>query len=345
MRNRRDFLQEFLKWPPCAALAVAAGGCSARRGSDPGSDQEVQHWSSAAYRKPSRSAVAIMKVPAYIPGPMAEAIRRGIELCGLKVQGYRILLKPNLVEGDPQGLINTHSSVVAAAIEVFRSLGASEVAVGEGCGHQRDTEYILEVSGLLEMLDSMKVRFIDLNLDDVSAVPLKSYYMGVRRLYFPDSLRQFDLIVSMPKMKTHHWVGVTLSMKNLFGLVPGRIYGWPKNFLHQHDIGRSIIDINSTVPAEFAIVDGIVGMQGNGPIQGTAKAMGFLAMGRDPVAVDATCCRLMGIDPERIEYLRIAARFLGNLHSAAIALTGERIEDLAAPFELPPGFESLRHEP
>jgi uncharacterized protein (DUF362 family) len=259
----------------------------------------------------------------------------------LNVKGLRILLKPNLVESDSQGLINTHAKVVGAAIEVLRSLGAAEVKVGEGCGHQRDTEYILEVSGLLDLLSSLKVPFIDLNIDDVSPTPLRSYYMAVRKLYFPNSLRQFDLIISMPKMKTHHWVGVTLSMKNLFGLVPGRIYGWPKSFLHQHDIGRSIIDINSTMPAGFAIVDGIIGMQGNGPIQGDAKSMGILVMGSDSVAVDATCCRLMGIAPERIDYLRTAGAFLGNLRLQEIEQRGESWQPLASPFELPPGFESL----
>jgi len=112
----------------------------------------------------------------------------------------------------------------------------------------------------------------------------------------PTVLRQFDMIVSMPKMKTHHWAGVTLSMKNLFGLVPGRIYGWPRISCIKHDIGRSIVDINATNPGGLRYRGWNRGMQGNGPIQGTAKSMGLLAMGRDAVAVDATCCRLMGID-------------------------------------------------
>jgi uncharacterized protein (DUF362 family) len=341
MKNRRDFLQDILKWPPCTGLALAAAACRAPQDVTQKAGLEIQHWTPSAYRKPLRSHVAILKAPGYSSTHIMESIRRGFDLCGLKIKGLRVLLKPNLVEGDSQGLINTHANVVAAAIEVLRSLGAAEVKVGEGCGHQRDIEYILEVSGLLDLLAAMKVPFVDLNLDDVSPVPLKSFYMGLRKLYFPDALRQFDLIISMPKMKTHHWVGVTLSMKNLFGLVPGRIYGWPKSFLHMHDIGRSIIDINSTVPAGFAIVDGIIGMQGNGPIQGDAKAMGILVMGSDLVAVDATCCRLMGIAPELIEYLQMAGSFLGNLRHQDIEQRGESVKALASPFELPPGFESL----
>src|SRR5262245_66568541 len=93
----------------------------------------------------------------------------------------------------------------------------------------------------------------------------------------------------MPKLKTHHWAGVTLSLKNMFGVVPGSVYGWPKNALHWAGIHGSILDINSSLPIpQFAIVDGIVGMEGNGPLQGQAKQSGVLILGEDLVAVDAT---------------------------------------------------------
>ena len=107
-------------------------------------------------------------------------------------------------------------------------------------------------------------------------------------------------------MKTHHWTGATLSMKNLFGVVPGGVYGWPKNVLHWAGIHECIADLHALFPRQFAIVDGIVGMEGNGPIQGTPKPAGVLVAGGDPVAVDATCCRIMQIDPLQIGYLRLA---------------------------------------
>ena len=93
-------------------------------------------------------------------------------------------------------------------------------------------------------------------------------------------------------------------MKNFFGLVPGSVYGWPKNELHQVGIDESIVELNRIFRRTFAIVDGIVGMEGNGPIQGTPKPVGVLVMGSDLPAVDATCCRIMGIDPSRVEYLQ-----------------------------------------
>ena len=146
----------------------------------------------------------------------------------------------------------------------------------------------------------------------------------------------------MPKLKTHHWAGMTLSMKNLFGIVPGVKYGWPKNFLHWHGINESIVDINSTIRSHFAIVDGIVGMEGNGPIQGTPKPVGVLVFGDDPVAVDATCARVRGLNPEKIDYLRNAGEFLGNLDPAGIRQLGERVSQVIQPFEIIEIFAILR---
>ena len=83
-----------------------------------------------------------------------------------------------------------------------------------------------------------------------------------------------DSIVSLPKLKTHHWAGMTCSLKNLFGVVPGAIYGWPKNVLHFRGIDNSILDIAPTDPPQLAIVDAIVGMEGDGPIMGRAKPVG-----------------------------------------------------------------------
>jgi uncharacterized protein (DUF362 family) len=142
-------------------------------------------------------------------------------------------------------------------------------------------------------------------------------------------------------MKTHHWVGATLSMKNLFGVVPGGVYGWPKNVLHWAGIEESIADLHRAFPRQLAIVDGIVGMEGNGPIQGTPKQMGIIVAGNDPVAVDATCCRIMKIDPERIGYLRLVAEG-GRLKEGNIRQIGESITSVAAPFELIPQFRGLR---
>jgi uncharacterized protein (DUF362 family) len=120
--------------------------------------------------------------------------------------------------------------------------------------------------------------------------------------------------------------------------------GWPKNVLHWAGIEECIADLHALFPRQFAIVDGIVGMEGNGPIQGPPKRVGALIAGRDPVAVDATCCRIMRIDPLKIQYLRLAARERAHITEDGIAQTGERIEDVATPFALIPEFRHIRLE-
>ncbi len=138
----------------------------------------------------------------------------------------------------------------------------------------------------------------------------------------------------MAKMKTHHWAGITLSMKNLFGVMPGIVYGWPKNVLHVQGIARSILDINATLRPHFAIVDGIVGMEGDGPIMGTPRQAGMLVMGRNLPAVDATCARAMGIDPYKIPYLKAADNWLGPINETLIAQRGEPLADVRKDFLL-----------
>jgi uncharacterized protein (DUF362 family) len=225
----------------------------------------------------------------------------------------------------------------------FLRLGAAEVIVAEGAGHRRDTEYLLGASGLDAVLRERRVRFVDLNLDRVEEVALPTSFTALGRLWLPRTVLDADLFVSMPKLKTHHWAGVTLSMKNLFGIVPGAIYGWPKNVLHQAGIPGSIVDINAALAMpRLAIVDGIVGMEGNGPIQGEARAAGVVVIGDDLPAVDATGARLMGADPERVDHLRWAGDFLGNVAEERIEQLAESPARFRQDFALPPGFATLR---
>lgn len=283
------------------------------------------------------SAVAVLKASNY-EQDLTRLILDGVALCGLSVKDKRIVLKPNLVEFDGATAINTHPRLVAAAFEAFRSLGASSVVIAEGPGHRRDTLCLTEEAGYWSEFKALDDHFVDLNRDNVKAI---SNFLGDDKFYFPETILSADLIVSMPKMKTHHWAGATLSMKNFFGIVPGAVYGWPKNILHHKGIPASIAALNRQFRNTFAIVDGIVGMEGNGPIQGTPKEMGVLAFGSDLVAVDATCCRLMGINPELIEYLQMT-KDLGALAEAQIEMRGEIASALRQDFELIPQFAHMR---
>ena len=325
--RRRDFL----KYTALGSIGTTLGGC-----------QSSPRWQREAFRKKAVSRVAILAAKGY-DQRLKDVVLRGIDLCRVQVKGKRIVLKPNLVEFDPKGVINTNPAVIEAAVDAFRTLGAAEVIVAEGPGHRRDNEYLLAASGLYDVIREHKVRYVDLNTDDIRAAPVRSSYTNFKQLYLPETLFNADLLVSMPKLKTHHWAGVTLSMKNLFGIIPGAVYGWPKNILHWQGIDNSILDINSSLPLpQFAIIDGIVGMEGNGPLQGVAKPAGVLIFGDDFVSVDASAARLMNLEPRKVNYLATAGDFLGNLSAEKIEQIGEKLETLQQDFEVIESLKSLK---
>ena len=309
-------------WLAASAAALVATGC-------------------ARPAHPAPSETTIVRAPAY-DQRLYDIVRRLVAAEGLAVKGRPVVIKPNLVEFEPGTAINTHPLLVHAACEAFRALGASQVTIAEGPAHRRDTLDMAEAAGYFQTIPGFEDMFVDLNVDEVTLVDLPQRFSRLKRVYLPNTVLGAALLVSMPKMKTHHWAGATLSMKNLFGVVPGGVYGFPKNVLHWAGIPESIADLHSVFPRAFTLVDGIVGMEGNGPIQGVAKPMGVLVAGADPVAVDATCCRLMRLDPARMEYMRLAAGEPDRLAESNVRQRGESIASLAQPFALIPQFRGLR---
>jgi len=260
----------------------------------------------------------------------------------VRLKDKRVVLKPNLVEFHRDKVINTNPLVVSAVIELCKREGAAEIVVAEGPGHWRNVEYLVAESGLGDVLKQHNVSFVDLNHDQPVKTPNLGRLTGLDYLYLSRTVARAEVLISLPKLKTHHWAGATLSLKNLFGTLPGICYGWPKNELHWRGIDNSIVDIALTRTPELAIVDGIVGMEGDGPLNGSAKPFGALIMGCDLLAVDATCCRLMELDPEQIGYLVLGhAKKLGRMHEAEIPQLGETIASLAQPFETVPHLQKM----
>jgi uncharacterized protein (DUF362 family) len=291
-------------------------------------------------QRPKRSRVAILHVEQYSQ-QIDQILAAGLRLFPINVQGKTVVLKPNLVDYIPGNAINTHPLLVLAAAESFRRMGAKSVLVAEGPGHQRDTLLVLSQSGYQQSLRDERIRFVDLNRDELIRTPLRASYMGMKDLWLPRTVLEADFLVSMPKIKAHHWSGVTLSMKNMFGVVPGARYGWPKNILHWKGIQESILDLCATVPVRFVIADGIVAMEGNGPLNGTPRPLGKIVLADDPVAADATCARLMGFEPDRIVHIHEGAKFLGNSAPALIDQVGEALTPPTTPFRVVPEFQYL----
>ena len=204
--TRREFIAA------AAAVPLLATACTRRP------------YDAGAFALPARSAVGLFPAADY-DADFADIILRGFHELRVDMRGRHVFLKPNMVEYEIATAINTHPHVVAGTAIACRRAGAASVTVGEGPGHRRDIEYLLSNTGLNDQLREERIAFVDLNHDDVEIVPLRSSFTGASELVLPVSLLRADLVVSMPKLKTHHWAGMTCSMKNLFGTVPGAVYG------------------------------------------------------------------------------------------------------------------------
>jgi len=299
------------------------------------------HWLIAGYRRELRgpqSAVAIVACPDYRRNLLPPLERLWDLADGPDVRGRRVLIKPNLVDAISGRPVTTDPRVVEALIQLLWRRGALAVTVADAPAFRRDPLPILVGSGLSDVLASGIVPFVDLNDDDTVRCPLRDRYMPrLDHLFLPRTFVEADVVISAPKMKTHHWAGVSLSLKNLFGVLPGIKYGWPKNLLHQNGIPASIAALYASFPFDFAVVDGVVGMEGDGPLFGDPVPSGVLVGGRDGVAVDATCARLMGFDPRQIEHLSFMGwAGLGVTDPRRIELRGDRLPDLTRKYEHPP---------
>ena len=292
-------------------------------------------------RRPKRSRVAILSADQYsdrLEGLLTNALR----LFTLNVRGKTVLLKPNLVDflAGRRHQYSSHAGpgrrrIVPSAGRKIRSRGGRP---GSSARYATGSSQ----SGYQSLLREQGLRFVDLNRDELVRTRVRASYGSINSLWLPRAVLEADFLVSMPKIKAHHWSGVTLSLKNMFGVVPGARYGWPKNILHWNGIQQSILDLCATVPIHFVIADGVVAMEGNGPLSGTPRRLGTIVLADDPVAADATCAKLMGFDPDRIVHIAEASRFLGNSSVQRIDQVANPLVPPRVPFEVVPDFRYLQ---
>ncbi len=323
--SRRTFLQA-----SAVLLAGSALGACDEAMPEPSAQQK-------SMKRTERSKVLIVEKSNYedLDQVMLDAWKQ----VGPDVKGKSVFLKVNLVDFRGDLPVFTNPALVGAAIQALKAAGAAKIRVGDGPALSRDTEQIAKLTGLFDMCQKESVEFVDLNVDDLQKVVNPLNFTGVSEFLLPKSVMTADLLISTPKLKTHHWAMMTCSMKNMFGVVPGRKYGWPKNMLHVKGIDLSVVDLVSMLKPGFAIVDGIVAMEGDGPLNGKAKQMHVIVMGDDPVAVDTVCANCMQLPVHKISYLNLAGKVLGNNNLSQIDVIGSSIDSVKKKFLLPPNYE------
>lgn len=335
--SRRQFIKIAATQGAAAAGAASIlNGCGTRIGQvhlpEPSTAQ-------MAKRRQGDSYIYTGHYESYDDDIFAAALKGGLTNIDLpNLKNKTVLIKPNMVDYWPGQPITTNPQVLKAAVDLANHLGAKEIIIGEAPGHMRDTELLLETSGLGAMVKKLGLRFVDLNLDDIEAVPNPNGFSPLKEIYLPKTALHADALISVPKLKTHHWARITCSMKNLYGCVPGRKYGWPKNILHFSGIDNCILDLNMILKPAIQVVDAIVGMEGDGPLNGTPKKSNFVMFGTDAAATDSTCARIMGIEIKNVPYLRVAGQVIGNTDPAHIKSFGADLATLTTPFKPSPNF-------
>jgi uncharacterized protein (DUF362 family) len=252
------------------------------------------------------------------------------------LRGKNILVKPNLLDEVDNNIATTNPKVVGAVLDLLVELGVREVVVGDGSAFRRDTYSVAKSCGLAQVIDARGIPFIDLNYDELIPVKVRDGWIrNTDTLWLPRHVVDADFIISVPKLKAHHWAGVTLSLKNLLGLIPSSRYGWPKNIIHINGINPTILGLYQSLPPVVSIIDGIIGMEGNGPLFGKPVQHGLLAVGRDPLAVDIVCTQLMGFSVDLIPHLSGAA-LAGIGQAKKIETRGISPNQLQKHYEAPP---------
>jgi len=278
--------------------------------------------------------VALLKCTSYDVDNIEKKLREGFELLGgtsflrtLIPENSKVLLKPNFLSVIEKGSpVITHYAVFEAVIRIVKEY-SNNIVFGDSPG-SGDTRKAAEKSGLLEVADRYGVSFVDFN--EASHVELNNPLM-YKFWNVATAAYEADVIITLPKLKTHAMMYYTGAVKNQFGCIPGsQKAAWHTKLPDAVNFSKMLLDLNSVVKTSFAILDGIVAMEGNGPRNGTPKEMDTIIMGKCLTAVDSVAVRLIGYDNVlTVPLLKVAHDTKwGAVMPEEIEVLGEKLEDM-----------------
>ncbi len=281
------------------------------------------------------------------PFRTTERVLQAFPLPDLK--GKNVLIKPNAARlAFPGEGVTTHPAVVAATIEHLKRQGAGRIVIGESCIFGVEAQEAFRVTGMKEVSEKNRVELLDLD----QGTPMEITIPGgkvIKKIKVPALLKEFDFIISIPVMKTHMHTRVTLSLKNMKGLLWRREkarfhhlrYG-PRVTKGHKELDIAISEMASVLFPHLAIIDGTVGMEGMGPAYGRRKKMGVIIAGKNALSADAVAARLMGFNPLAIPHLKLSAeKGLGEVRRRGMSVEPKDYLKWEIPFALPPSRLSI----
>jgi len=246
-----------------------------------------------------------------------------------------VVVKPNAGHPfSPETSVNTNPAVVSAVIREVRKARPKEIILAEASARGCDTLESLEVSGIGKAAEEAGIdRIIDIKRDkDLLRIPIRDARAAVNSVQLPRFLLEATHIINMPIFKSHVAMVFTCALKNIKGVVQDTTHYQ----MHQTDLAASIMDLWSVIKADLTIADLIRPAEGFGPHCTSPTDFGCLVGGRDPVAVDATVCRMVGLDITKVRYFQAAReRGFGNSAQSRIEVRGKKIEEVFKQLWLP----------
>ncbi len=274
---------------------------------------------------PAPPTVALVRCPRYDAALVAEAVGRAVTLLGgwdfFIKPGQRVLIKPNLLsDHPPEHAVTTHPEVVRAIVRAVKAMGAVAM-VGDSPASAVTVSRIWEKTGFAAMCLEEGVELVSFEGEGARQVERNGHAFSLSA-----ALARAEVLINVPKVKTHALTTLTCGVKNLYGCIPG----YQKAALHKQyprpsDFGGLLAAVADEVRPCLTIADGIVGMEGEGPSSGTPAALGFVAASTDPYALDLQMCRVIGAPARSVPYL---VRQAGNPRYAGTVLLGEQPESL-----------------
>ena len=289
----------------------------------------------------SKSTVSIVRTPKSLSGKEIQgAIRKAIDLIGglddIISRKDLVLINPSWVAPptDPQAAVITSPEVTRAVADIVHDFGAMPI-IAESSAVGVDTEKVIANSGYGE-LRREGYEVIDLKSRPTVTVNIQGGEV-LKTVETFDLVARADVIISLPKMKTHDQTEITCSLKKLKGLVTDE----QKRRMHRIGVFKGVVDINMLLKPRLSIVDAILCQEGLGPIFGRPVEMNLIITGKDPVAVDSICGQFMGYEPGEVLITKFAAeRGLGVMDNELIELAGEPLENVRRRF-----MRSIEHDP
>jgi uncharacterized protein (DUF362 family)/Pyruvate/2-oxoacid:ferredoxin oxidoreductase delta subunit len=283
-----------------------------------------------------KSSVSIVKCQNYDEAKVLSALRQGIDLIGgiqtFVKEGSRVLLKPNLLTGkSPEKAVTTHPSIVRGMIQIVREAGGVP-SVGDSPSVGSLT-WAAEKAGIKAVADEMKCPLVGF---DKPVLLSKGTGKIFKQLEIAQAVLEADVIINLPKWKTHAQMLLTLGVKNLFGCIPGpRKPLWHLKAGDDRKIFAQILfDIYQVIRPSLTLLDGIVGMEGNGPNSGRPVPIGLILASADSLSLDQIACDLLGISRESLLTNRVAIE--QGREKDTIEVLGESVEDVKIPnFQFP----------